>query len=218
LHSALVQPYSPPTNPKHRATLHFSSSPGKQQNLRNRVQKCIGVHDTDIALQHINARGSHNLIRKGNFPPWSKKFVKIFDYGQIFSSFFLFALDNGRHTPHDASFFFISHVMPGKQQRRRLPEASMSHALAMRRARVSESFAVVIEKIQSRRAIGVMSVHDAFAVGDAASAVRRSMGTRVSISSPTLVISTVTVSSAAMPSACLAGRQASRMAFVIASA
>ena len=38
----------------------------------------------------------------------------------------------------------------------------MLQAFWMRRARVSACFAVVIHRIQSRRAIGVMSVHSAF--------------------------------------------------------
>src|SRR5690606_9663755 len=48
-----------------------------------------------------------------------------------------------------------------KQHARRLPEASISQVVAMRRARVSGFFAEVIQKIQSRRADGVRLCHGA---------------------------------------------------------
>src|SRR5271154_635666 len=91
--------------------------------------------------------------------------------------------------------------MPGKQHSRRFPEESMSHAFSIRRLRVSGCLAELIEKIQSRRAIGVMSSHPACASGVAARALRRSNGTRTSGSSPARAISTVTVSSASAPAA-----------------
>ena len=95
--------------------------------------------------------------------------------------------------------------MPGKQHNRRLPDASMSQAFSIRRLRVSGCLAVLIEKIQSRRAIGVISAHDACAGGVAARALRRSIGIRSSGSSPARVISTVTVSPASAPAAsCMA--------------
>ncbi len=77
----------------------------------------------------------------------------------------------------------------------------MSHAFSIRRLRVSGSLAELIEKTQSRRAIGVMSSHPAFASGAAASALRRSIGTLFSGSSPARVISTVTVFPASAPAA-----------------
>ena len=77
-------------------------------------------------------------------------------------------LGNESHIPHDFAFSFISHFIPGKQHNRRFPEASMSHAFSIRRLRVSGCLAVLIEKIQSRRAIGVISAHDACASGVAA--------------------------------------------------
>ena len=81
----------------------------------------------------------------------------------------------------------------------------MSHAFSIRRLRVSGCLAELIEKIQSRRAIGVMSSHPACASGAAARALRRSIGTLISGSSPARVISTVTVSSAPAPVAsCMA--------------
>ncbi len=69
----------------------------------------------------------------------------------------------------------------------------MSHAFSIRRLRVSGCLAEVIEKIQSRRAIGVMSSHPPCASGAAARALRRSVGTLISGSSPVRIISTVTV-------------------------
>jgi hypothetical protein len=116
-----------------------------------------------------------------------------------------FEFGNGSHIPHDFAFFFISHFIPGKQHNRRFPDASISHAFSIRRLRVSCCLAELIEKIQSRRAIGVISAHDAFACGAALSALRRSIGTLISGSSPARVISTVTVSPASAPAAsCMA--------------
>ncbi len=116
-----------------------------------------------------------------------------------------FGFGKGNHIPHDFAFSFISHFMPGKQHNRRFPDASMSQAFSIRRRRVSGCLAVLIEKIQSRRAIGVISAQDACAGGAAAKALRRSMGTLVSGSSSTRVISTVTVSPASAPAAsCMA--------------
>src|SRR5580704_13794859 len=108
---------------------------------------------------------------------------------------------NGSHIPHEFAFSFIIHLMPGKQHNRRFPEASMSHAFSIRRLRVSGCLAELIEKIQSRRAMGVMSSHPAFASGAAARAFRKSIGTRISGSSPARVISTVTVSRSSAPAA-----------------
>jgi hypothetical protein len=108
---------------------------------------------------------------------------------------------NESHIPHDFAFSFIIHFMPGKQHNRRFPEASMSHAFSMRRLRVSGCLAELIEKIQSRRAMGVMSSHPAWASGAAARALRRSIGIRISGSSPARVISTVTVPKVSAPAA-----------------
>ncbi|HXA78149.1 MAG TPA: hypothetical protein VNV41_13545 [Candidatus Acidoferrales bacterium] len=128
---------------------------------------------------------------------------------QVFAVFYLVTLGEerfvefakGSHIPHDFASFFISHCIPGKQHNRRFPEASMSHAFSIRRLRVSGCLAELIEKIQSRRAIGVMSSHPAFASGAAARALRRSIGTLISPSSPARVISTVTLSTASVPAA-----------------
>src|SRR3546814_7984195 len=59
-----------------------------------------------------------------------------------------------------------------KQQARRMPEASLSQAVAMRLTRVSAFLPEMIQEIKSRRAPGVMSVHVAFAAGLAARALR----------------------------------------------
>ena len=69
----------------------------------------------------------------------------------------------------------------------------MSQAFAMRRVRVCGCLAVPMEKIQSRRASGVMSSQPACARGLAARALLRSVGTLVSGSSPARVISRITV-------------------------
>src|SRR5882762_9241756 len=123
---------------------------------------------------------------------------------QIFAVFYFvdlgekrfFEFGNGSHIPHDFAFFFISHFIPGKQHNRRFPDASISQAFSIRRRRVSGCLAELIEKIQSRRAIGVISAHNACASGAAARALRRSTGTLISGSSPARVISTVSVSPA----------------------
>ncbi len=77
----------------------------------------------------------------------------------------------------------------------------MSHAFSIRRLRVLGCLAELIEKIQSRRASGVMSSHPARACGAAARALRRSVGTLISGSSPARVISTNTVLSLSAPAA-----------------
>lgn len=81
----------------------------------------------------------------------------------------------------------------------------MEQAFSTRRLRVSGCLAELIQRIHSRRAIGVISSHDAYASGAAAKALRKSAGTLVSGSSPARVISTVTVSTA---SALAASRKA----------
>ncbi len=81
----------------------------------------------------------------------------------------------------------------------------MAQAFSIRRRRVSGCLAELVQRIQSRRAMGVISAHNACASGAAARALRRSMGTLVSSSSPARVISTVTVSRTPAPAAsCMA--------------
>jgi hypothetical protein len=91
--------------------------------------------------------------------------------------------------------------MPGKQQGRRFPEASISQAVSIRRRRVSSCFAELAQRIQSRRAMGVISDHKPRADGALSRARRRSMGNLSSGSSPTRVISTVTASPTSAPAA-----------------
>src|SRR5690606_8709333 len=81
-----------------------------------------------------------------------------------------------------------------KQHARRLPEASISQVVAMRRARVSGFLAEVIQKIQSRRATGVRPCHGA-------RALLRPTGTLGSGSCATAASSTVTASPPAAPAA-----------------
>src|SRR5207249_4493263 len=88
-----------------------------------------------------------------------------------------------------------------KQQTRRFPAASIAQALSTRRARVSDRLAEAIQWIQSLRAMGVMSDHNARAFGAAARAFRRSAGTLGSGSSPEGAISSVTTSPASAPAA-----------------
>ncbi len=94
----------------------------------------------------------------------------------IYHRFEIFYFCNEDHISHNFGSFFIIHLTPGKQQSRRFPPESIEQALSIRRARVSFCLAVIIETIQSRRAIGVMSFHAAFAFGLAARARRKSDG------------------------------------------
>src|SRR6266404_5558743 len=64
-----------------------------------------------------------------------------------------------------------------KHQGRRFPAASIEQALSILRLRVSGCLAESIQLIKSLRAIGVRSLHFAFASGAAARALPRSFGT-----------------------------------------
>src|SRR6266446_4381915 len=64
-----------------------------------------------------------------------------------------------------------------KHQGRRFPAISIEQAFSIRRLRVSGCLAESIQLIKSLRAIGVRSLHLAFAIGVAARALRRSVGT-----------------------------------------
>ena len=79
---------------------------------------------------------------------------------------------------------FISQLIPPKQHTRRLPPDSMSQAFSILLMRVFASLPVMIQKIQSRRAMGVISSQITLAFGVAVRALARSVGTLVSISSP----------------------------------
>lgn len=93
-----------------------------------------------------------------------------------------------------------------KQQARRLPEASMSIAVARRLPRVSAFLPEVIQWIQSRRATGVMSAQVACASGCAASAARTSAGTVGSGSRATGASASATVSPTSTPAASYSAR------------
>src|SRR5438128_6896628 len=69
-------------------------------------------------------------------------------------------------------------------QGRRFPAISIEQAFSIRRLRVSGCLAESIQLIKSLRAIGVRSLHRAFAIGVAARALQRSVGTLGSDSSP----------------------------------
>src|SRR5213080_4487225 len=71
-----------------------------------------------------------------------------------------------------------------KHQGRRFPAASIEQAFSILRLRVSGCLAESIQLIKSLRSIGVRSLHLAFAFGSAARALRRSVGTLGSDSSP----------------------------------
>src|SRR6516162_9498296 len=90
-----------------------------------------------------------------------------------------------------------------KQQTRRFPEVSIEQAFLIRRERVSSCLAEVIQKIQSLRALGVMSDHNALAFGAAPRAFLRSAGTSGSGSLDAGAISRVTTSPASASAASL---------------
>src|SRR5213080_3437905 len=94
-----------------------------------------------------------------------------------------------------------------KQHTRRFPAASIEQAFLIRRARVSGCLAEMIQWIQARRALGVMSDHNVRAFGAAAArAFFRSGGTSGSVSFPAGAISSVTMSPASAPADLLSFR------------
>src|SRR5438067_5243283 len=94
-----------------------------------------------------------------------------------------------------------------KQQTRRFPAASIEQAFLIRRVRVSACLAEMIQWIQSRRALDVMSDHNVRAFGAAAArAFFRSGVTSGSVSFPAGAISSVTMSPASAPAALLSFR------------
>ena len=91
-----------------------------------------------------------------------------------------------------------------KQQTRRFPAASIEQAFLIRRARVSGCLAEVIQWIQSRRALGVISDHNARVFGAAAArAFLSAPGTVGSGSLSEGEISRMTASPASAPAALL---------------
>ena len=83
----------------------------------------------------------------------------------------------------------------------------MEQAFLIRRVRVSSCLAEVIQWIQSRRALGVMSDHTVRVFGAAAArAFRRSVGIVGSVSAAAGAISSVTMSPASAPADLLSFR------------
>jgi hypothetical protein len=79
-----------------------------------------------------------------------------------------FELGNGHHVSSEVtSESFVRQLMPGIQQGRRFPDASMSQPFSIRRLRVSSCLAELIQRIQSRRAMGVIWANRACAGGAA---------------------------------------------------
>ena len=86
------------------------------------------------------------------------------------------------------------HSVRLKQQGLRFPALSFDMATSILRCRVSACFVALIQRIQSQRAIGVISFHNVFAGGAASKAFFRSVGTIGSGHSLMGSISTVMVS------------------------
>ncbi len=64
-----------------------------------------------------------------------------------------------------------------KQHGLRFPALNFESVVSIRRLRVSGFFVEPIQRIQSQRAIGVISIHRVFACGEEARAVFKSSGT-----------------------------------------
>src|SRR5882672_6846068 len=79
-----------------------------------------------------------------------------------------FVPGSGSQVSFGLTWSFVTQLMPGKQQGRRFPFASMSQPFSIRRSRVSTCFAELTHRIHSRRAMGVISVHKARAFAVAA--------------------------------------------------
>jgi len=80
-------------------------------------------------------------------------------------------------TPLGVVLVFQRWGQPAQQHGRLIPPLSFDSPTLIRRLRVSDCFAEVIQQIHSLRASGVMSSHVARAFGAEASAFRRSAGT-----------------------------------------
>src|ERR1700730_11077767 len=88
-----------------------------------------------------------------------------------------------------------------KQHGLRSPALSFEHVTSIRRLRVSDCLVERIQRIQSQRAIGVISIQRVYACGVAARAVFKSSGTLGSGHSLTGSIASVTVSPVSAPEA-----------------
>src|ERR1043166_5970742 len=119
------------------------------------------------------ARGQRYAL-KGRFWPM---FMSL---GTLATLAYLFVLGSGSQVSFGLTWSFVTQLMPGKQQGRRFPFASMSQAASIRRSRVSACLAELTHRTHSRRAMGVISVHRARAFAAVLRAVVRSGGTRTS--------------------------------------
>jgi hypothetical protein len=88
-----------------------------------------------------------------------------------------------------------------KQHGLRCPALSFEHATSIRRLRVSGCLVEPIQRIQSQRAIGVISIHRVRACGSAARAFFKSAGSLGSGQSLVGSIASITVSPAFAPAA-----------------
>src|SRR3990167_11539334 len=91
------------------------------------------------------------------------------------------------------------HMLRLKQHGLRSPAISFEHAISIRRMRVSGCFVDPIQRIQSQRAIGVISVHRVCACWTPARAVFTSSGTLGSGHSLVGLITNLTVSPLSAP-------------------
>src|SRR5215469_5833066 len=87
---------------------------------------------------------------------------------------YFFLPGSASHVSSGLTWPFVTQLMPGKQQGRRFPFASMSQAASIRRSRVSVCLGEVTQRIHSRRAMGVISLHRAWAFPAALRAAPRS--------------------------------------------
>src|ERR1043166_8879795 len=93
---------------------------------------------------------------------WKGRFWPMFmSLGTLATLAYLFVLGSGSQVSFGLTWSFVTQLMPGKQQGRRFPFASMSQAASIRRSRVSACLAELTQRTHSRRAMGVISVHRA---------------------------------------------------------
>src|ERR1051326_6776703 len=117
---------------------------------------------------------------------WKGRFWPMFmSLGTLATLAYLFVLGSGSQVSFGLTWSFVTQLMPGKQQGRRFPFATVSQAFSIRRSRVSTCFAELTQRIHSRRAMGVISVHRARAFAAVLRAGGRSRGTRTGGSSST---------------------------------
>lgn len=131
--------------------------------------------------------------------------VNLFErsFGFIHSCFLAFAAVavvsvGSRSTPFFDTYGSV-HRLRLKQHGLRIPDLSFENATSIRRLRVSWRAVALIQRIQSQRAIVVISIHRLCACGSAARALFKSSGTWGSVHSLAGSISSITVSPASAP-------------------